>query len=466
MRDADTRPSGRWILAGVAGVVAVAATLAGLAWRADHRAHPTVTLPDGSKLVFEGLTTGPSHVLMREPEAWTVIKKVLPPRWRRFTGEPLPPWSIGDAQGGAMGWFSRMDAGRTRYLPTPTELKVASVMEDGLLFPSRGSQGLGSGAGEKGELLHQLGVVDWRADTLRFRVSKDGFHADFQIPNPRRGERFPEWQPRPLPWTNRVAGFDFVLSGLRKFGHDEDPFWMPQWEVSREGVPASPWFAGSWWFHDPTGNVGWKGLPQTEPTWKLVLTAIPTAHFPFPEAQVIHAGRVTLPGPGQFEWMEPGSRGTNVGLRAIAATGAGNYRFQFPAKTVLAHPPGGPRIATSTFINAQEWDIRAEAQEPVVHLLLKGPATRTELLPGPHGRGHVVLRARRPDGTLASCERRGDCWMSDGVQQAAHIPFGFQAKDAGVTVDLDLVVVEPLTAEWWVKCPGSAPAPGSPGRRD
>ena len=324
------------MLAAAGALLLTGLALCGLQLRERAR-YPQVTFPDGTVLMVEGLTSGPMQELRLEPEFWTVLKKVLPPRWHRVTGPPLLPRRVEGHQGQHALWLSRRDPASGKYLSLDQPFKVEAVTAGGILFEAAGSMGFGSG--ERAGYAAMLRVLDWRADTLRLRVSKGDWQSEFSIPNPKRGQRFESWEAQPLPRTNRVKGFDIVLRGLRAFGDTNQPFWMPQGEIERDGRWAGSWFTTHWTFEDPTGNSGWRGLPSSEPIWKVRLVALPSPQFPFSSDELFPIGRIEMPGPGEFRVLPGRSDWTNAGLHAVLLTGPGNFAFT-DGRNTLAQRPG------------------------------------------------------------------------------------------------------------------------------
>lgn len=443
---------GHWA-AGLCLVLAIGFGIAALL-RREAATHPEATLPDGTLLVVEGLTFGPRHELRFEPEFWTALKAALPAAWHRFTGPPLRPRLMdsndrGDRAGGL--WLSRWDpvAGKFLSLDLDSDLRVRTVTQGGLVFDEGGGSTYGQGE-RAGRFVSGL-VLDGRADTLRLRLSRGDWKADIQMPNPRRGERFETWEAGPLPRTNLVKGFELVLHGLRDHGPAKEPLWMPQFEILKEGRPAGEWFSTHWSFLDPTGNQGYRGLPESEPTWKVRLSARPTSRFPFSTDQRFSLGRVQLPGPGEFLVLSPGPDWTNAGLHAVVITGPGSFGFT-DGRNTMARPPGDSLTPGRTSMSSQQWSIQWGSAEPAAHLLLGSPRSGARLMPDNTGKD-LVLVARRADGSLATSSGWNNSSMSDGQVHRRLVSFVFAAGEKPQPYDLELAVSEVFTAEWLVASP-------------
>jgi hypothetical protein len=454
MEDASQRPRrapGPWA-AGLVLVLAIGLGIAALL-RREAAAHPEATMPDGTLLVVEGLTFGPRHELRFEPEFWTALKSALPAPWHRFTGPPLRPRLMEDNDGGGREgglWLSRWDPVAGKFLSLDLDhLGVETVTRGGLVFHAGGSSTFGPA--ERAGLFVSGLVLDGRADTLRMRLSRGDWKADIQMPNPRHGERFETWEAERLPRTNLVKGFEMVLHGLRDHGSDSEPMWMPQFEILRDGRDAGGWFSTHWFFLDPTGNRGYRGLPESEPTWKVRLSARPTSRFPFSQDQRFSLGRIRLPGPAEFQVVSPGPDWTNAGLHAVVITGPGSFGFT-DGRNTMARPPGESLAPGRTSMSSQEWSIQWGSAESAAHLLLGSPRSGARLMPDRQGKD-IVLVARRPDGSLATSSVWSHSSMSDGQVHRRLVSFSFAAGEKSQTYDLELAVSEEITAEWLVASP-------------
>lgn len=418
-----------------------------------------IVLADGSILRVEGFTFGTLHTMALEPPLWTWFKQRVPDRWRRFTGQPSTPRRVAEAEGASMMWLSRLDATRTRYLPM-ADIRVQSVMENGEIFDVAGSMGFTPG--EPLDTALKLGVVDWRRDTLRFRVNQGRSVREISLPNPRRGERFPDWQPGPLPATNVREGFEFVLRGIVRHGTDDFPFWIPQWEVNRDGQSMNHCFSSHCSFRDPTGNRGWTGLPMSEPVWQLVLTATPADAFPFPKERLFSVGRCVVPGPGQFQVVKPRDDWKANGLVTVVVAGPGGFVFR-DGTNVLAGKPGevspGNSWQASPRPTAGEpgWSYSSESQQTTLNVILHGPEEPGDAVPATYLiRKHcqeLVLRARRRDGTFVRSGGSAGSLSSDGRYRCSYEDFQLFEAQAGQELDLELVVVPRWTMEWKVARP-------------
>ncbi len=447
-----TRSNRRRLFAVVA-VVAVLGAVLGLGWRSHGEAHPTLTLPDGTKLTVEGFTSGPRHALFLEPQLWTVIKKALPPRWHELTGPPRTPRLVADNEGKHLLWLSRWDPATGKYLSLNLDLKVQAMTPDGLLFDAAGSIGFGSN--ERGGHAALFKVLPWRTDTLRFRASIGPWQAEFDIPNPRRGERFPTWQADSLPGTNVVKGFQFIMAGLRSFGTSNQPFWMPQGEIAREGHPAGTWFSTHWTFEDPTGNSGHAGLPICEPTWKVRLTASPTADYPFPPDELFPIGRIEMPGPGEFRVLQGNADWTNAGLHALLLTGPGSFAFA-DGRNTRARPPGeGSTRNSFSWTGPSAWTFSTDCKEPKLTVIRTASHGGLRLMP-PGEWSNILLVARRPDGQASSWTADNHLIASDSAGcRASCDSFTLNPLETHRVFDMSLVTTagHVIATQWLVPSP-------------
>lgn len=458
MEEGSQRP-GRALLPWAAGLGMGLAAVLGIAalMRREAAAHPEATLPDGTVVVVEGITFGPRHEQRFEPGFWTGLKLGLPAPWHRFTGPPLRPQraETGETDDRAGGlWLSRWDPVAGKFLDLDFDCRVQTMTGGGLVFDVGG--GTKFGQGERGGRFVSGLVLDGRADTIRLRFSRGDWKAEVAMPNPRRGERFDAWEAAPLPRTNLVRGFQMVLHGLRNHAAEKEPLWMPQFEILQDGRDAGEWFSTQWTFLDPTGNQGIRGLPESEPTWKVRLRAWPTSRFPFSLEQRFGLGRIQLPGPGEFLVLPPGPDWTNAGLHAVVIAGPGSFRFA-DGRSLMARPLDGTRDGTlggdSTTLGGQGgWTIQWGSREPRVCLLLGSTHAGARLMPATATKD-LVLVARRADGSLATSSGANNSTMSDGRVNRRLVSFSLPAGEKPQPYDLELAVSEVFVAEWLVASP-------------
>lgn len=412
-------------------------------WRiylAARAARPEFALADGTVLRVDGLTWGTNQTLLLEPAQWTRLKQALPDRWRRFTGLPLSPRQLWGDRSPHL-WLSQWDPAKGSYVPVKS-FELSAFSAAGQEFRSGGHMGFGNAG--KAERAVRFEALDWRADPMRFRLKQGSVTQDFSLPNPRRGERFPVWNPLPLPQTNSVGGFDFVLTELR-FAGGPDRYWHPEWAILRNGQPVTDWFSGQHVLLDPTGNRAWSRLPASETVCRVEVTAYPAARYPFAEGQLFRLGRFTLPGPGSFAVVPLTADATNACLHWAAFSGPGSFGFR-DGTNWMAHPPDGQNAGNSSSIGDRGWEFTISADHPQLDLVLRGPVAGGRLLPGGTNRdSRVLVRARRPDGTVVPAESQGYSSSSDGTTETQWVRVEFAADSAGQVLDVDLTLVAPLT---------------------
>lgn len=430
-------------------LVAVAVASAALfrLWRDTRATHPEIPLGDGSVLIVEGLTWGTNQVLQLESPHWTRLKRALPAKWRQFTGEPLTPRVVNGDPSPHL-WLSRRSGATGGYLSLDS-LDLSSLATGDREHPSAGH--LGFGGNERADLAVRFEALDWRADALRFRVDAGSVTQDFTLPNPRRHERFPVWQPRPLPQTNLVNGFEFELFSLDTWPGTHH--WRAQWSISREKRPATEWFDTDAVFVDPPGNRAWFALPSSEPVCKVVLTAWPSAQFPFAEAQLFRLGRLKMPGPGEFVLVPVNGAATNACLHWAALTGGGDFAFRNGTNRI-ARPPGASPIGNSSSLSSRDWDCSFGSTRPQLHLLLRGPEAGGRLLTATTSqRDRLVLRARTTTGAVVKTTAQGHSSSADGTTLTEWRDYEFDPLPAGEVVELDLTLVQPIATEFTVAAP-------------
>ena len=403
-------------------------------------ARPEFPMPDGTVLRVDGLTWGTNQTLLQEPAHWTRLKEALPDRWRRFTGQPLSPRQLWGDRSPHL-WLSQWDPAKGGYVSVKS-FELSAFSAAGQEFRTAGHLGFGSAG--KAQRAARFEALDWRADPLRFRLQQGSVTQEFSLPNPRRGERFPVWNPLPLPQTNSVGGFDFVLTEFR-FAGGPDRYWHPEWIILRNGQPVTDWFSRQHVLLDPTGNRAGSRLPEPETVCRVEVTAYPAARYPFAEGQLFRLGRFTLPGPGSFAVVPPTADATNACLHWAAFSGPGSFGFR-DGTNWLAQPPGSEYPGDSSTISDRNWQFTINTDRPQLDLVLRGPVAGGRLLPGGTNRdSRVLVRARRPDGTFVSAESQGYSSTGDGTTETQWVRVMFDADAAGQVLDVDLTLVAPLT---------------------
>lgn len=417
-------------------------------WHRAQAGHPEIPLGDGSVLVVEGVTWGTNQVLWLEPPPWTRFKQSLPAKWRRLTGEPQPARAThGDPSPHL--WLSRRSVTTGGYLPFQA-LNLSSVTAEGWERSSMGH--IGFGGGERAERAARFEALDWRAEALRFRIRAGTVMQDFSLPNPRRHERFPVWQPGPIPQTNFVAGFGFELLGLDTWP-GTPPRWRVQWSISQGKRPATEWFDTDAVFMDPPGDRAWFALPSSEPVCQIVLTAHPSAPYPFPESQLFRLGRIPIPAPGEFVVLPMTGQTTNACLQWAVLTGSGSFTFRDGTNRV-AQRPGGSPLGQSSSLGNGSWDFSFDSARPHIHLLLRGPEAGGRLLAGTTNRqDRLVLRARTSTGALVKTTGQGYSSSNDGTMVAEWRGYEFDSVPTGEMVELDLILASPIRTEFTVAAP-------------
>jgi hypothetical protein len=429
------------LVAGVAGML--------IRVRRDTQAaHPEIPLGDGSVLVVEGLTWGTNQMLQLESPHWTRLKRALPAKWRQFTGEPQPPRVLNGDPSPRL-WLSRRSVTSSAYLSIP-HFDLGSVSTEGRERSSGTRDGFGSG--ERAGMSAQFKALEWRAEVLRFRVRAGSVTQEIALPNPRRHERFPIWQPGPFPQTNFVNGFEFALTAL-EVALGDARVWRPRWIIGKESVNVADWFDLDHRFLDPTGNHAWSSLPSSEPVCLVVLTAWPSARYPFEEAQLFRLGRLEIPKPGEFVIVPVNGESTNACLHWAVLTGSGSFAFSNGTNRI-ARPPDGSSLGDSSSLGDRLWEFTYDSPKPQLHLLLRGPEAGGRLLPGASSDNlRLVLRARTSAGAEVKTTGHGYSSSGDGTTLTQWRGYEFDPLPAGEVVELDLTLVKPLRAEFMVATP-------------
>jgi hypothetical protein len=434
-----------WLVIIAAVLVVAAGAWRVTAWRGSWGRRPEVVLADGSVLRVEGITWGKNQAFHFEPGSWTRLKHRLPAAWQTGIWAPQEPIELpGDRD--AHLWVSRIDPVTGAYLPAWGP-EFAHLDRAGTVFASSGGSSSGPVPG-RADFAPRFSALDWRADGLRFQVSQGGGTGSFTLPNPRRGERFPEWAPLPLPQTRQIGEFKVTLTGLRSLS----PGWQPEIKVSAsDGQDATSWFDLEPTFVDPTGNRYWTQLPAREPVWGVEVDAYPSARFPYPDAGVVPLGSARIPDAGQHQFFPMSAAGTNASLHSAWITGPGRFSVR-DGQLVQASPVGnggGGSVRPGT-----PWQVDWDGNQPALWLVLKGPAAARGLLSvTAHRLARILPRIRRPDGSYAKAVMGGTTTGSgaDGITMIFR--FSIEGAVAGERIETGIVLSEAIQARFTLAAP-------------
>lgn len=434
-----------WIVIIAVVLVAAAGAWIATAWRGSWGRRPEVVLADGSVLRVEGITWGTNQAFYLEPGSWTRLKRRLPTAWQSGIWAPQEPIELpGDPD--AHLWVSRIDPVTGSYLPA-LGAEFAHLDGAGTVFASSGGSSSGPTPG-RADFAPRFSALDWRADGLRFQVSQGGRTGSFTLPNPRRGERFREWTPLPLPQTRQIGEFKVTMTGLRSLS----PGWQPEIRLSAsDGQDATPWFDLQPMFVDPTGNRYWTQLPVGEQVWGVEVEAYPTARFPFPDAGIVQLGSSSIPGAGQHQFFPMSAAGTNASLHFAWITGPGRFTFR-DGQMIRASPVsngGGGSIRPGP-----PWQVDWDGDQPALWLVLKGPVAARGLLAVSTNRlARILPRIRRPDGSYAKAVMGGTTTGSgaDGITMI--LRFEIEGGVAGEPIEMGIVLSEAIQARFTIAAP-------------
>jgi hypothetical protein len=314
-------------------------TLGGWLYRHRPEPLPVLHLADGSVLRVEGLAWRGRPIVRLEPAWLTAAKFALPAAWRPPFAKPAGTFTHHGDEGLtlAFSWFQPASNAFLRFQAPP----ITHLGTDGTELPANGS-----GSATAGRLTAELYFheVDWRDERLRFRLRDGTNDLDFSLPNPRRGEVFPQWPPEPLPQARTVAEFEFTLVSLKEVEtpwKHRPPAWTPEVRVRHAGADVTGWFNLIHDYTDPTGNRSDERLAATEPVWRVRITAIPTLDFPFPDAAMPVRGTGPVPSPGEFRLLPAATGAASLGLDPVWLTGPGRYEFH-DGTNVWASAAAGP----------------------------------------------------------------------------------------------------------------------------
>jgi hypothetical protein len=271
-----------------------------------------------------------------------------------------------------------------------------------------------------------------------------GDRHDFELPNPRLGERFPEWPALPLPQSVARGPYELTLSKVKRI-KGGDVRWSPQVAIARGGADVTRWFNQVRQFVDPTGNRHWERLPSSETVWGIEVTAIPSAIFPFDDSAAIRLGSVTVPPPGKLAVIPKGTTSTNDIVQWAVVKGCGSFEFHKGTNTsaspdYIDRGSSSRPSRTSTFV--------LDSAHPALGIVLWLPPTEPKKFTNASvGRQHIVIRGRRPDGTVIQGDARDSSLSGDSQAGTVLMMFHFEQARPGETLELDLFFVEPIYAK-------------------
>ena len=314
-------------------------TLGGWLYRHRPERLPVLRLADGSVLRVEGLAWSGLPLVQVEPGWMFAAKRALPESWPPLFGIPAGLFMHHGKEGVtlALSWYQPTIRSYLRSVSPD----VTHVGSNGANHPAAGSWNTSWGRVTSVMFFPQ---ISWRDERLRFRLRDGTNNLDFSLPNPRRGEVFPQWTPELLPQTRTVDEFEFTLASLKPVENPrtpDRPAWTPELCIRRGGTNVTGWFGLSHVFVDPTGNRCDERLAANESVWRVHVTAVPTLEFPFPATAVSvrHTGPVA--GPGEFLRLPASSGAIETGLDAVWLTGPGCFEFRAGAN-VSATASAGP----------------------------------------------------------------------------------------------------------------------------
>lgn len=435
-------------------VLTGAAVLGMLLFRARHERTGLreFTLRDGTVMRVEGITWGTNQFLSLPPAWLRRLVSRVPPAWLRPAS--LPPAYLSATMparrvwgDGAHLWLRRYDPTKDAYLDCNIGELIA-FDSAGMAFGSVGSTGFDSGRASQA---NEFEAMDWRAARLRFqlKVGQDAYA--FSLSNPRRGERFPEWQALPLPQNVASGPFTLTLSEVKRASSDYAR-WNPQVTITRDGEDVSLWFNQNRQFVDPTGNRYWERLSASEPVWGLEVAAEPSARFPFDESQGVRLGRFTVPEPGKVSVVPTTSQLTNACLHWAAALGSGHFVFLDGTNMVASPQPAHSGNSSEV---SKSWRISLGVGSPTLLVVLRGPVAGGRILPAENATlQRVIVRGRRMDGTFVAGECRDSSNSSDGHTVTRLLPFQFPTLQPGELLDAEIFLTEPLRARFSFAAPG------------
>ncbi len=434
-------------------VLSCTAVLGGFLLRSwfEHLNVRRFTLRDGTEIRVEGVTWGTNKLLSAPPLLWRQVASRIPDAWlpSRWRSPAYRSDKIGFRQawgGGAHVWMRRYDPMRDVYL----DFNVGELLTfDSAGVPARRAGIAGIDQIRASEAT-EFELMDWRQDTLRFQLRVGGDRHDFALPNPRLGERFPEWPALPLPQSVERGPYALTLSKLNRV-KGSTVRWSAQVTIARGGADVTPWFNQVRQFVDPTGNRHWERLPSSEPVWGIEVTAIPSATFPFDDSAAIRLGSVTVPTPGKLAVIPTGTTSTNDILQWAVVQGCGSFEFHNGRKT-SASPDYIDR--GSSLRRSGEWNFAMDSAYPALGIVLRLPSTEREKFANTSvGRQHIVIRGRRPDGTVIQGDARDSALSGDSQAGTVLMIFYLEQAKAGEMLDLDIFIVEPIRAKFTFAAP-------------
>lgn len=386
----------------LAGVVLL--ILGGLAWWVTLSAELLLVfqLSDGSVIRVEGMAWD-GHPLRREPESWSRLKRALPPSLRHWVGAPRDP--IREDYGG-LTWLCTQIAPPTNGAASSGRPRVEHLNAAGQSLMAAERFRFGGGPGEH---LWHFPSAWWREDRLRFRLLDGAQGHEFSVPNPRRGEEIPHWEPETLPAVRRLGDCELVCTGLysapalERFQQSFPVWWQPWFEVRHAGISDSQWFVCHLMMRDPLGS--WGAVTPGETVVRVSVRAIPQAQIPERMGRVRHRWPVRVPGPKELIELEIPAALAHEGLQNLWLSGAGKFRFR--AESVRSLGPLSEEEAERAAGAFRQCDVEGglgpeelEYRSLVPTVWWRGvrPAQLPEAAGGNREEGHWVMQFLPADG--------------------------------------------------------------------
>jgi hypothetical protein len=409
---------------------------------------PEVRLADGRVFRIEAITFGTNHAVGRS-DSWIVpLRKILPAGWIQFITPTRGRSSLSTERPALVVWVHALDGAKTNYVDCQGA-QAMFVDEHGDVYPANGTSH-GSFGGGFNRQANIFQVFPRRAEKLelRFRPWRSTESSTVSIQNPAVRMDAAAWTPEGIPATRQVGGLEFTLEslviqtngGLARYWEADSRHWQPVFRLTQDGKPATNWEAPEWEVEDATGNRG-RTLGLHEPLLRFIATSRPG-----PEAVTEAAKRWRLPlvslptTTNGIQWNTNRLLG-DVAVTVFGLFPPGAYTF---SRGQLTNAPV-PTAANAGWTGMSVQTSPGKWQHWQTHTTTNYTAFVRRIVSNPEQR--IAVGLHDPQGQVLWSE------ASAGDQQRGIIAFVFTGSLGTNQTALEIVLLEPLQAEFVVKPP-------------
>jgi hypothetical protein len=315
---------------------------------------PQVTLPDGSILTVEQVTSSAPHQFYVAPETiWDRLARSAPAGLRKYLPRVGNTHTTSAPSNAIVVWVSMFLPQSNRYVYPDRTLEFEIADEHGCTshVRSRGSHRSGLGMSVNSLVIESF---QRRSPTFKLRLRERPIGrprsrevlAELDVPNPVSGP-FPRWRPEPMPIARTNGDLAFVLRSLpvnRRGGRAGAGAVL---EVLRNGHPAREWSAWTGNFADATGNSGYDPFCTNEPAWRITGNFFRNQKAEFSPDEIFAVTNVPVPSPGLGNSLMAFGVAQGMRIELMNIAGAGRYTYS-NGVIVASEPLSRDQIDSST----------------------------------------------------------------------------------------------------------------------